>query len=94
MFLGSMAYLDAKARGNKSMPSGGGHREDVEGGLPRNPRDMAKAGLPESQSPEGESDAPAGKTSETGVVFCVGMNRWAGATSRRRFDAQRGHLRR
>jgi hypothetical protein len=47
-FLGPMAYLDAKARGDKSMPSGGGHREDVEGEPPRDSRDMAKAGLLES----------------------------------------------
>ena len=75
IFLGPMAHLDAKARGDKSMPSGGGHREDVEGGPPRDPRDMAKAGLLESQSPEGKSDEPAGTTSETGVVLCIGMNR-------------------
>ena len=50
MFLGRLAYLDGKPRGDKSMsgkrwPSGG-----VQGGVSRGPRDMAKAGLLEAQS--------------------------------------------
>lgn len=50
-FLGHLTHLDAKARGDKSMsgkrwPPGG-----VRGGAPRDPRDMAKAGLLEAQSP-------------------------------------------
>jgi hypothetical protein len=35
--------------------------------VPGDPRDMAKAGLPESQSPEGASATPAGKTPGTGA---------------------------
>jgi hypothetical protein len=31
---------------------------------------MAKAGLPESQSPEGKELVPAGKTSDTGAGPC------------------------
>ena len=51
LFLGRLTYLDAKARGDKSMsgtrrPPGG-----VQGGVPLGPRDMAKAGLLEAQSP-------------------------------------------
>ena len=49
MFLGHLAYLDGKPRGDKSMsgkrwPSGG-----VQGGVLRDPHDMAKAELLEVQ---------------------------------------------
>ena len=51
-FLGPMAYPDPKGERNSSMPgkrrSGSGVRAEAL----RDPRDMAKAGLPESQSPE------------------------------------------
>ncbi|WP_345035163.1 transposase [Streptomyces sannanensis] len=51
MFLGRLIYLEAKAEGDNSMsgkrwPSGG-----IQGGAPQDPRDMAKAGLLEAQSP-------------------------------------------
>jgi hypothetical protein len=39
----------------------------VRNGAPGDPRDMVKAGLPESQSPEGANSTPAGKTPETGA---------------------------
>src|SRR5665811_2227360 len=46
-FLGPMAYPDPKGDGDKSMPgkrrSGSGVRDDA----PRDPRDMAEAGLPD-----------------------------------------------
>src|SRR6266702_4492804 len=45
----------------------------VRGGAPGGPRDMAKAGLPESQSPEGATWSPAGKTPETGAGPCGEM---------------------
>lgn len=50
-FLDRLTYLEVKAEGDKSMsgkrwPPGG-----VQGGVPRDPRDMAKAGLLEVQSP-------------------------------------------
>jgi hypothetical protein len=50
-FLGRLTDLEVKAEGDKSMsgkrwPSGG-----VQGGVPQGPRDMARAGLPEAQSP-------------------------------------------
>ena len=51
MFLGHLVYLKAKARGDNSMPEKREPLEDAEGAVPQDPRDMAKAGLPESQSP-------------------------------------------
>jgi len=51
MFLGHRANLKAKARGDNSMPEKRGPLEDAEGVVPQDPRDTAKAGLPESQSP-------------------------------------------
>ena len=51
MLLGHPIDLKAKARGEKSMSEKRGSLEDAEGAVPRDPRDMAKAGLPESQSP-------------------------------------------
>jgi len=39
-------------------------------GALRDPRDMAKAGLPESQSPEGANGTPTGKTPGTGTGPC------------------------
>jgi hypothetical protein len=51
MFLGHLVYLKAKAVGDNSMPEKRGSLEDAEGAVPQDPRDMAKAGLPESQSP-------------------------------------------
>jgi hypothetical protein len=35
-----MTYLDLKSEGNRSMSESGRHREGVEGGPPRDPRDM------------------------------------------------------
>ena len=51
MFLGRLAYLDAKARGDKSMPGKRWPSGGAQGGVPQDPRDMAKAGLLEAQSP-------------------------------------------
>jgi len=50
-FLGHRVYLKAKAGGEKSMPEKRGTLEDAEGAAPQDPRDKAKAGLPEPQSP-------------------------------------------
>ena len=50
-FLGHRVYLTAKARGEKSMPEKRGPLEDAKGAAPQGPRDRAKAGLPEPQSP-------------------------------------------
>ena len=51
MFLGRLAYLDAKARGDDSMSGKWWSSGGVQGGVLRDPRDMAKAGLLEAQSP-------------------------------------------
>ena len=51
MFLGHLVYLKAKAGGEKSMPEKREPPEGAEGAVLQDPRDRAKAGLPESQSP-------------------------------------------
>ena len=51
MFLGHQVHLKAKAGGDNSMPEKREPLEDAEGAVPQGPRDRAKAGLPESQSP-------------------------------------------
>ena len=51
MLLGHLVYLKAKARGDNSMPEKREPLEDAEGAVPQDPRDRAKAELPESQSP-------------------------------------------
>lgn len=49
--MGRLAHLDAKARGDKSMPGKQQSPEMPVGGVLPGPRDMAKAGLLEAQSP-------------------------------------------
>ena len=51
LFLDRPAYLDGKPEGDKSMPVKRWPSGGVRGGVPRDPRDMAKAGLLEAQSP-------------------------------------------
>jgi hypothetical protein len=51
MFLGRLAYLDGKPEGDKSMPGKRWLPGGVQGGVSQDPRDMAKAGLLEAQSP-------------------------------------------
>jgi hypothetical protein len=51
MLLGHPIDLKAKAGGEKSMSEKRGTLEDAEGAVLQDPRDMAKAALPESQSP-------------------------------------------
>ena len=48
---GSSTYLRAKAGGDKSMSEKRESLEGVYSAVPQDPRDMVKAGLPESQSP-------------------------------------------
>jgi hypothetical protein len=55
MFLGHLVDLRAKAGGEKSMPEKREPLEDAEGAVPQDPRDTAKAELPESQSPAVET---------------------------------------
>ena len=51
MFLGHLAYLDGKPEGDKSMPGKRRPSGGVQGGVLPDPRDMAKAGLLQAQSP-------------------------------------------
>ena len=51
--LGHPVYLKAKAGGEKSMPEKREVLEPAEGTDPQDPCDRAKAGLLESESPEG-----------------------------------------
>ncbi len=51
MFLGRLAYLEGKPEGDKSMPGKRWPPGGIQGGAPRDPRDMAKAGLLQAQSP-------------------------------------------
>jgi hypothetical protein len=51
MLLGHLVHLKAKAAGDNSMPEKRGALEGAEGVAPQDPRDKAKAALPESQSP-------------------------------------------
>ncbi len=51
MFLGHRVHLKAKTGGDNSMPEKRESLEDAEGAVPQDPRDRAKAALPESQSP-------------------------------------------
>ena len=50
MFLGLMAYLARKLKGTRACQGTGG-RAEASGRGAGGPRDMAKAGLPEAQSP-------------------------------------------
>jgi hypothetical protein len=51
MLLGHPINLKAKAGGEKSMSEKRGSLGDAQGAAPQDPRDKAKAALPESQSP-------------------------------------------
>ena len=51
MLLGHLVDLRAKAGGESSMPEKRETPEGAEGAVPQDPRDRAKAALPESQSP-------------------------------------------
>src|SRR5215831_3378745 len=82
---GSLAYLDAKARGEKSMPRKRRSPGGVQGVAPQDPRDMAKAGLPEAQSPAVKVTHPSERRPKPMPEPCLGMNRetrqppWCGA---------------
>jgi hypothetical protein len=84
MLLGHLVDLKAKARGDNSMPEKREPLEDAEGAVPQDPRDRAKAALPESQSPAVEhahsllqrlKAAPPGADRST---FAIGHLRLAG----------------
>src|SRR5690606_10563093 len=50
----------------------------ISGGALRGPRDMAKAGLLEAQSPVVQERTPVGRMPETGGGSCPGMIAWLG----------------
>ena len=68
-----MAHPDLKGERDKSMPgkrrSGSGVRDDV----PRDPRDMAKAGLPDIPISRRREETSAGKAPVTGAMLCDGI---------------------
>ena len=57
-FLGPMAYPDPKGERNNRMSGKRRSCPGVRGEASRDPRDMAKAGLPEAQSPDDAKDRP------------------------------------
>ena len=57
-FLGPMAYPDPQGERDSSMPGRAMVSRGVRAEVSRDPRDMAKAGLPESQSPDDETRSP------------------------------------
>jgi hypothetical protein len=71
--LGLMAYLDLKGDGNNRMPAKRRSSSGVRAGASRDPRDKAKAGLPDIPISRRRKVTPAGKTPETGVMPCGGI---------------------
>ena len=78
-----MAYPDPKSERDSSMPAKRRSCPGVRAGVSRDPRDMAKAGLPESQSPDDAKVASAGKTLVTGAMLCDDIVRWLSQPSGR-----------
>ena len=58
-FLGPMAYPDLKGERDSSMPAKRRSCPGVRGEVSRDPRDMAKAGLPEAESPDDAKPHPS-----------------------------------
>jgi hypothetical protein len=75
-FLGLMAYLDPKGEGDKSMPGKQCSCPGARGEALRDPRDMAKAGLPDIPISRRCKITSAGKTPETGATPCIGIGGW------------------
>ena len=71
--MGLMAYRDPKGERDKRMPEKRRSRPGVRGDASRDPRDMAKAGLPDSPIPRRRKGQSAGKISETGAMLCGGI---------------------
>ena len=91
MFLGHLVDLKAKAGGEKSMPEKREPLEDAEGAVLQDPRDRAKAGLPEPQSPAVQRVTLAATASKTqrprGPIVRLSRS----ATSDRESDEERLH---
>ena len=76
--MGPMAYLDGKPEGDHSMPLKRRACRGVLGVASRDPRDMAKAGVLEVQSPAMKVRIHRKTTPETGATPCPGPNRTPG----------------
>ena len=83
-----MADLDPKGKGDKSMPGNHRSRPDVRGGAVGDPRDMAKAGLLEAQSPEDESSHPPERRLKPAPCSATVSNLALSQPSEHRSDAQ------
>jgi len=66
-------YPDPKGERNNRMPEKRRSGSGVGAEASRDPRDMAKAGLPEAQSPDDVKLPSAGKTPEAGATLCDGI---------------------
>ena len=91
MFLGHLVDLKAKARGDKSLPEKREPLEDAEGAVLQDPRDRAKAGLPEPQSPAVQKVTPAATASITQRPRGPIVQLSRPATSDREGDEERLH---
>jgi hypothetical protein len=87
-FLGSMAYLEPKGEGDSSMPLTRRPCSGVGGGASWDPRDMAKAGLSESQFPADGRSHPSEIDARSRRRALSWFDAMAGAPSRARSDAQ------
>ena len=72
-FMGLMAYPDLKSERDSSLPEKRRSDPSVRAEASRGPRDMAKAGLPDSPIPSRRKGQSAGKTLETGAMLCGGI---------------------
>ena len=71
--MGLMAYRDPKGERDKRMPEKRRSSPGVRGGASRDPRDMAKAELPDIPIPRRRKGPSAGKAPETGAMLCGGI---------------------
>jgi hypothetical protein len=79
--MGPMAYLEGKPEGDHSMPLKRRTGRGVLGVASRDPRDMAKAGLLEVQSPAMKVRIHRKTAPETGATPCPRLEPDAGAAS-------------
>lgn len=79
MFLGLMAYLDLKGKGDSSMPAKQRPCPGTRNGVLRDPSDTVKARLPKPQSPEDATFRPPERylkpapcpVSESALIRCI-----------------------
>jgi hypothetical protein len=76
MFLGQWLYPTGKPRGDSSMPLKRVLPEGAVGQVPRDPRDMVKAGLLEPQSPDGVAGRPPVERLQPGAAHCISRKSW------------------